>query len=144
MTDMQAAVGVAQLEKLDGFLDARRRNFAALRQGLGDLEEFFVLPEATAGAEPSWFGFPIAVRSGAPLTRNHVIHELERRKIGTRLLFGGNLARQPAYENVAYRIAAPLTNTDFAMNQVFWIGVYPGITPAMLEYVLESFHAIRA
>jgi CDP-6-deoxy-D-xylo-4-hexulose-3-dehydrase len=144
MTDMQAAVGVAQLQKLDGFLDARRRNFAALRQGLGDLEESFVLPAATAGAEPSWFGFPIAVRPGGPLTRNRVIHELERRKIATRLLFGGNLARQPAYENVNYRIAAPLTNTDFVMNQVFWIGVYPGITPAMLEYVLESFHAIRA
>jgi CDP-6-deoxy-D-xylo-4-hexulose-3-dehydrase len=144
MTDMQAAVGVAQLEKLDGFLAARRRNFAALREGLRDLQEFFMLPEATAGAEPGWFGFPIAVRPGGPLTRNRVIQELETRKIATRLLFGGNLARQPAYENVAYRIAAPLTNTDFVMNQVFWIGVYPGITPAMLEFVLESFHAIRA
>jgi len=142
LTDMQAAVGVAQLQKLDGFIEARQRNFALLREGLRDLEEFFVLPEATAGAEPSWFGFPIAVRAGAPFTRNRVIHELEKRKIATRLLFGGNLVRQPAYQNVAYRIAGPLTNTDFVMDRVFWVGVYPGITPAMLEYVLESFHAI--
>ena len=142
LTDMQAAVGVAQLQKLDGFIDARRRNFAGLHEGLRGLEEFFVLPEATAGAEPSWFGFPIAVRADAPFSRNRVIHELEKRKIATRLLFGGNLVRQPAYRNVAHRIAGPLTNTDFIMNQVFWIGVFPGITPAMLDYVVESFHAI--
>ena len=142
LTDMQAAVGVAQLQKLEGFIDARRRNFARLRENLRDLEEFFILPEATAGAEPSWFGFPIAVRADAPFTRNRVIHELERRKIATRLLFGGNLVRQPAYQNVAHRVAAPLVNTDFIMNQVFWIGVFPGITPAMLDYVLESFHTI--
>ena len=142
LTDMQAAVGVAQLQKLGGFIEARHRNFNSLREGLRDLEEFFVLPEATDGAEPSWFGFPIAVRAGGPLTRNQVIRELEKRKIATRLLFGGNLVRQPAYQNVAHRIAGPLINTDFVMNQVFWIGVYPGITPAMLEYVLTSFHAI--
>ena len=142
LTDMQAAVGVAQLQKLDGFIEARQRNFALLREGLRDLEEFFVLPEATAGAEPSWFGFPIAVRAGAPFTRHRAIHELEKRKIATRLLFGGNLVRQPAYQNVAYRIAGPLTNTDFVMDRVFWVGVYPGITPAMAEYVLDSFHAI--
>ena len=139
---MQAAIGVEQLAKLPGFIAARRHNFARLREGLRDLEEFFVLPEATAGAEPSWFGFPIAVRAGAPFTRHGAIHELEKRKIATRLLFGGNLVRQPAYQNVAYRIAGPLTNTDFVMDRVFWVGVYPGITPAMLEYVLESFHAI--
>jgi CDP-6-deoxy-D-xylo-4-hexulose-3-dehydrase len=142
LTDMQAAVGVAQLQKLDGFIEARQRNFALLREGLRDLEEFFILPEATAGAEPSWFGFPIAVRAGAPFTRHRAIHELEKRKIATRLLFGGNLVRQPAYQNVAYRIAGPLTNTDFVMDRVFWVGVYPGITPAMAEYVLDSFHAI--
>jgi CDP-6-deoxy-D-xylo-4-hexulose-3-dehydrase len=144
LTDMQAAVGVAQLEKLEGFIQARRANFARLLEGLRDLEECFVLPEATAGAEPSWFGFPIAVRTEAPFSRNQVIHELEKRKIATRLLFGGNLVRQPAYRDVAHRIAAPLTNTDFIMNQVFWIGVYPGITPAMMDYILEAFHAISA
>jgi CDP-6-deoxy-D-xylo-4-hexulose-3-dehydrase len=142
LSDMQAAVGVAQLQKVDGFIETRRRNFRALHEGLRDLEEFFILPAATAGAEPSWFGFPIAVREGAPFTRNQVIQELEQRKIATRLLFGGNLVRQPAYRDSVYRVAAPLTNTDFIMNQVFWIGVFPGITPAMLDYILESFHAI--
>ncbi|MEO8368105.1 MAG: lipopolysaccharide biosynthesis protein RfbH [Candidatus Solibacter sp.] len=142
LTDMQAAVGVAQLGKLDGFIETRSRNFHALLEGLRDLEEFFILPEATEGAQPSWFGFPIAVRAGAPFTRNRVIHELEKRNIATRLLFGGNLVRQPAYQNVAHRVAAPLINTDFIMHQVFWIGVFPGITPAMLEYVLDSFHAL--
>jgi CDP-6-deoxy-D-xylo-4-hexulose-3-dehydrase len=142
LTDMQAAVGVAQLEKLDGFIAKRRANFDRLREGLRGLEEFFVLPEATPGADPSWFGFPIAVRPGAPFSRNRVIHELEQRKIATRLLFGGNLVRQPAYQNVSYRVVEPLLNTDFIMNQVFWIGVYPGLTPAMVDYVLEVFHAI--
>jgi CDP-6-deoxy-D-xylo-4-hexulose-3-dehydrase len=143
LTDMQAAVGVAQLGKLDGFIEVRRANFARLHEGLRDLQEYFILPEATEGSEPSWFGFPIAVRADAPLTRNRVIQELESRKIATRLLFGGNLVRQPAYRNVAHRVAAPLTNTDFIMNQVFWIGVFPGVTPAMLDYVLECFHALR-
>jgi CDP-6-deoxy-D-xylo-4-hexulose-3-dehydrase len=142
LTDMQAAVGVAQLQKLGGFIEARRRNFDRLREGLRDLEEFFVLPEATEGAEPSWFGFPIAIREGAPFTRNRVIAELEKRKIATRLLFGGNLVRQPAYRGVVHRVAAPLTNTDYIMNHVFWIGVFPGITPAMLDYMVDSFHAI--
>ena len=142
LSDMQAAVGVAQLEKLEGFIAARRANFARLREGLRDLEEFFILPEATEGADPSWFGFPIAVREGAPFSRNQVIQQLESRKIATRLLFGGNLVRQPAYRDVAHRVAAPLTNTDFIMNQVFWIGVFPGITPPMLAYVLETFHAL--
>jgi CDP-6-deoxy-D-xylo-4-hexulose-3-dehydrase len=142
MTDMQAAVGVAQLGKLDGFIEARRRNFQALREGLRGLEEILILPEATEGAEPSWFGFPIAVREGGPLSRNQITRHLEDRKIATRLLFGGNLVRQPAYQNVPHRIAAPLTNSDFVMNQVFWIGVYPGLTPTMIDYVIETMHAI--
>jgi CDP-6-deoxy-D-xylo-4-hexulose-3-dehydrase len=142
MTDMQAAVGVAQLEKLPAFIEVRCCNFLRLREGLRDLEEFFVLPEATPGSEPSWFGFPVAVRPTAPFTRNQVIRELESRKIATRLLFGGNLVRQPAYQNAPHRIAAPLTNTDFIMNQVFWIGVFPGLTPAMLDFVVGVFHDI--
>jgi len=140
LTDMQAAVGVAQLGKLDGFVDARRRNFAALHAGLGDLSEFLILPEATPGSDPSWFGFPIAVRPEAPFSRNEAIRFLEERKIATRLLFGGNLTRQPAYRDVAYRVAGPLTNTDFVMERVFWIGVYPGITPAMVNYTIDTFH----
>jgi CDP-6-deoxy-D-xylo-4-hexulose-3-dehydrase len=144
LTDMQAAVGVAQLQKLDGFIEARRRNFAALRDGLRDLEEYFILPQPTPGSEPSWFGFLIAVRPEAPFTRNDVIRELERRKIATRLLFGGNLARQPAYRDRAFRVAGSLERTDFVMDRVFWIGVYPGITPEMVDYVVETFHAIAA
>ena len=144
MTDMQAAVGVAQLEKLDGFIAQRRRNFDLLRQGLRDLEEFFILPEATPGAQPSWFGFPLAVRPEAPFSRNQATAYLEERKISTRLLFGGNLVRQPAYADSPRRIVGSLKNTDFAMNQVFWIGVYPGIDPAMVEYMLDSLHGLTS
>jgi CDP-6-deoxy-D-xylo-4-hexulose-3-dehydrase len=139
-TDMQAAVGVAQMEKLDGFIESRRRNFEALHAGLRELEEFFVLPEATSGSEPSWFGFPIAVRESAPFTRNQVTQYLEEHKIATRLLFGGNLVRQPAYHERAFRVAGSLKNADFVMNQVFWIGLYPGIGPEILNYMLETLH----
>jgi CDP-6-deoxy-D-xylo-4-hexulose-3-dehydrase len=142
MTDLQAAVGVTQLEKLPGFIERRKANFCALREGLADLEEFFILPQATPGSDPSWFGFPIAVRPGGPLTRNAVIQHLEEHKIATRLLFAGNLTRQPAYQNVRYRVAGSLENTDFVMNNVFWIGVYPGIHRDMLAYVLETFHSM--
>jgi len=142
LTDMQAAIGVAQLQKLDGFIETRRRNAAALAEGLRHLEEFFVLPQATPGAEPSWFGFPLAVRPEAPFTRNQVIRHLEERKIATRLLFGGNLTRQPAYEGCAHRIVGDLANTDFVMNQVFWIGVFPGISGPMVDYTLEAFQAL--
>ena len=142
LTDMQAAVGVAQLEKLDGFVEARRRNFRALREGLAGLEEFFVLPEATIGAEPSWFGFPIAVRPDAPFSRNQVTRYLEDRKIATRLLFGGNLVRQPAYRESQYRVVGSLSQTDYVMNQVFWIGLYPGIEGQILEYMLETLRAL--
>jgi len=142
LTDMQAAVGVAQLDKLDRFIETRRRNFGALHQGLRELEEFFILPQATDGADPSWFGFPIAVRPEAPFSRKEASVYLEKAKIATRLLFGGNLTRQPAYEGANYRVAASLENTDFAMDRVFWIGVYPGITPAMLEYTLDVFRAL--
>jgi CDP-6-deoxy-D-xylo-4-hexulose-3-dehydrase len=144
LTDMQAAVGVAQLQKLDGFIASRRHNFSRLREGLRQLEEFFILPEATEGSDPAWFGFPIAVRSGAPFTRNQVTAFLEKRKIATRLLFGGNLTRQPAYEGAAFRTIGTLPNTDLVMDRVFWIGLYPGISPAMLDYTLETFNALCA
>jgi CDP-6-deoxy-D-xylo-4-hexulose-3-dehydrase len=144
LTDMQAAVGLAQLEKLDGFIASRRQNFRTLRAGLAPLEEFFILPEATAGSDPSWFGFPLAVRPEAPLSRNLVTRYLEDRKIATRLLFGGNLTRQPAYQGQNFRVAGSLENTDFVMDRVFWIGLYPGITAAMLEYTVEAFHTVCA
>lgn len=143
VTDMQAAVGVAQLAKLDGFIAARRRNFDLLHRGLEAHEDLFILPEATAGSEPSWFGFPIALRPGTPFNRNQLVRFLEERRIGTRQLFAGNLARQPAYQDVAYRVCGTLTNTDIVMNNVFWIGVFPGITPAMIDYVLSVFAEAR-
>ena len=142
MTDMQAAVGVAQLQKLPRFIEQRRQNFRLLHEGLRDLEEFFLLPCPTPRSEPSWFGFPIAVKSGAPFSRNQVVRYLEDRKIATRLLFGGNLVRQPAYRDVAHRVVGDLHNSDFVMNQLFWIGVFPGITAEMMEYLLRTFHRL--
>jgi CDP-4-dehydro-6-deoxyglucose reductase, E1 len=143
-TDMQAAVGLAQMQKLDGFIETRRSNFNHLHKGLQTVQDFFILPEATPKSEPSWFGFPIAVRPDAPFNRNQVVRFLDERKIATRLLFGGNLTRQPAYKNVHYRVAGPLDNTDFVMNNVFWLGVFPGLSQPMLDYVIEALHDIRS
>jgi CDP-4-dehydro-6-deoxyglucose reductase, E1 len=141
LTDMQAAVGVAQLQKLPGFIAARRRNFELLKEGLAGCEDVFILPEATPNSEPSWFGFPIAVRPGAPFTREEMVRHLEGRKIATRLLFGGNLLRQPAYQNVKHRKIGNLKNADFVMNHVFWVGVYPGLRQEHIEYMVESLCA---
>jgi CDP-4-dehydro-6-deoxyglucose reductase, E1 len=141
-TDLQAAVGVAQLAKLVGFIEARRRNFQTLYNGLKPLEEFFILPKATPGADPSWFGFPIAVRPGAPFARADVVCFLEAKKIATRSLFGGNLVRQPAYAEVPHRVVGDLANADFAMERVFWIGVYPGLTAPMIDYMLDSLREL--
>lgn len=141
-TDMQAAVGVSQLKKLSGFIESRKKNFDFLKTGLSDLQEYFTLPEATPNSEPSWFGFPIAVKKDAPFDRNRVIEWLDEHKIGTRLLFGGNLVRQPAYKDIEKRIIGDLPITDFVMNNVFWIGVYPGLTEDMLSYVVDTFHAL--
>jgi CDP-6-deoxy-D-xylo-4-hexulose-3-dehydrase len=143
-TDMQAAVGLAQLQKLPGFIEARKRNFACLRDGLKDLQEFFVLPEATVNSDPSWFGFPLLVRPAAPFSRAEVIAFLEQRKIASRMLFGGNLLRQPAYQSIQHRLVGDLSNSDLVMNQLFWIGVYPGLTGEMLDFVIESFHAFTS
>jgi CDP-6-deoxy-D-xylo-4-hexulose-3-dehydrase len=140
-TDLQAAVGVAQLEKLPEFVAARRRNFARLYEGLRGLEEYLVLPRATPGSEPSWFGFPLAVRPGAPFNRDQLVRHLEGRGVGTRLLFGGNLTRQPAYKDVPRRLVGDLRNTDFVMNNVFWVGLYPGLTPPMLDFVVDTVRA---
>ena len=141
-TDMQAAVGVAQLKKLPAFIAARKRNFAYLKSGLKDAQEHFVLPEATPNSDPSWFGFPLLVRETAPFSRNALIDFLYERKIGTRQLFGGNLVRQPAYADLNYRVVGDLRASDRVMNQAFWIGVYPGLTPPMLDYVLETINEI--
>jgi CDP-4-dehydro-6-deoxyglucose reductase, E1 len=140
-TDMQAAVGVAQLDKLDDFIAARRSNFQLLRDGLSDLEEFFILPVATPGSDPSWFGLPLAVRADAPFERDHVIRFLEERRIATRLLFGGNILRQPAYADRPHRTVGALECSDFVMDHVFWIGVYPGLEAGSIAFMLDSLHA---
>lgn len=134
---MQAAIGVAQLDKLDSFHTARKRNFDYLKAALKPAEEWLILPEATPRSEPSWFGFPITMREGAHLSRNDLVRKLEEARIGTRLLFAGNLLKQPAYSGVAHRIAAPLTQTDRIMNDTFWAGIYPGLTTEMLDYTAE-------
>jgi len=137
-TDMQAALGVSQIEKLPRFIEKRKENFAYLKNALKPLEEFLLLPVATENSDPSWFGFPIGVKTSAPFTRDQLTRALEAQKIGTRLLFAGNLLRQPAYEGYEYRVIGNLTNTDFVMNQVFWIGVYPGLTTEMLDFIAKT------
>jgi CDP-6-deoxy-D-xylo-4-hexulose-3-dehydrase len=138
VTDMQAAVGVAQLKKLPEFIAARRRNFQLLHAALNDLQDMFLLPEATPGSEPSWFGFPLAVRPEAGFSREDLLKHLGSRKIGTRLLFAGNLIHQPAYKDRTYRVVGDLANSDYAMNRVFWLGVYPGLSPAAIDYMADS------
>jgi CDP-6-deoxy-D-xylo-4-hexulose-3-dehydrase len=137
-TDMQAALGASQIEKLPKFVARRKENFQYLSAKLKPLEECLMLPQATPGSDPSWFGFPIGVRENSPFSRDELIHALESKKIATRLLFGGNLLRQPAYEGCEYRVVGDLPNTDFVMNNVFWIGVYPGLTTKMLDYVADT------
>jgi CDP-4-dehydro-6-deoxyglucose reductase, E1 len=138
VTDMQAAIGVSQLKKLPGFIQKRQENFDYLTERLGSLEEFFLLPKATPNSSPSWFGFPIYVRPTAPFSRDETVRWLESHKVGTRLLFGGNLIRQPAYREQTYRVVGDLHNSDEVMHRVFWIGVYPGLSRTMLDYVCEK------
>ncbi|MCB0037703.1 MAG: lipopolysaccharide biosynthesis protein RfbH [Anaerolineales bacterium] len=144
LTDMQAAVGVAQLKKLPQFITTRKLNWQRLHDGLKPLQEFLMLPEPTPHSDPSWFGFLVTVRPDAPFTRNDLVQYLEQHKIATRLLFGGNLIRQPAYQHVTYRVVGSLENTDIVMNQSFWIGVYPGLTDTMIDFVIEHFHKFVA
>ncbi|HNK64116.1 MAG TPA: lipopolysaccharide biosynthesis protein RfbH [Anaerolineales bacterium] len=137
-TDMQAAVGVTQLKKVNTFIEQRRINFDYLKEHLSSLQEILILPEATPNSNPSWFGFPVFVREDAPFSRDELVLWLNERKIGTRLLFGGNLLRQPAYRGKRYRVVGDLDRSDAVMNRVFWIGVYPGLTHPMLDYVVDS------
>jgi len=142
VTDMQAAIGVEQLKKLLGFIEKRKENFKMLYEGLRKYEKYIILPEATENSEPSWFGFPLLVREDAPFTRDEIVNYLEESKIATRMLFGGNLTKQPAYENVKYKLIDSLKNTDLVMNNLFWIGVYPGITDEMIGYILKKFNEL--
>jgi len=145
ITDMQAACALAQMDRLEGFITVRRKNFAFLRERLGVSEEFLVLPEATPGSEPSWFGFPITLREQAGINRVDLLRYLDEGRVGTRLLFGGNIVRQPYMAGRTYRIADALSNTDRVMNDTFWIGVHPALTEAMLDYAaskIETFLGI--
>ena len=142
--DIQAAIGLAQLERLDSFIEARRSNWKYLHEGLSDLQDSIVLPTPTVNSDPSWFGFAITVTDNSRKTRNEIVKELDQRKIGTRLLFGGNLLRQPAFAGTPRRVIGDLRNSDVVMNQTFWVGVWPGLTEQMLDYVIESLHEILA
>jgi CDP-6-deoxy-D-xylo-4-hexulose-3-dehydrase len=136
VTDMQAAIGVAQLQKLPTFIEQRKKNFIRLFKALEKYSRYVVLPSAVKAADPSWFGFPILVREQAPFSRSDFVNHLEDHKISTRMLFGGNLLKQPAYEGIRYRVSGSIKNTDKIMNNLFWVGIYPGLTIEMLDYVI--------
>lgn len=135
ITDMQAACALAQLDKAPLFIQARKDNFKFLKERLKSCEEYLQLPEATEHSDPSWFGFPITVKDGAPVSRNELTAYLDQNKVGTRLLFAGNLTRQPYMSHTKYRVSGDLANTDRVMDKVFWVGVQPALTTEMLEFV---------
>jgi CDP-6-deoxy-D-xylo-4-hexulose-3-dehydrase len=140
--DIQAAIGLAQLDRLDAFIELRRRNWAYLLNGLKGLEEFFILPRMTEHSNPSWFGFAVTVKPDSLKSRNQIVQELNDKKISTRLLFGGNLLRQPAFLGTPRRVVRDLVNTDQVMRDTFWIGVWPGLTLEMLDYMIVTLHEI--
>jgi CDP-6-deoxy-D-xylo-4-hexulose-3-dehydrase len=136
--DIQASIGLAQLDRLYSFIALRRRNWSYLMEGLKNLNDLLILPEAADGSDPSWFGFALTVKPGGPKTRNQIVQGLNESKIATRLLFGGNLLRQPAFIGTPRRVVGELINTDIVMNDTFWIGVWPGLTIPMLDYMIEQ------
>jgi CDP-6-deoxy-D-xylo-4-hexulose-3-dehydrase len=138
--DIQAAIGLAQLDRLDSFIEKRRQNWNYLHKNLKNLEEFLILPKPTEHSDPSWFGFALTVRKGSPYSRNDIVKFLNENKIGTRLLFGGNLLKQPAFMGTPRRVVGDLCNSDVVMNDTFWIGVWPGLSEKMLEYVVQVFY----
>ena len=138
ITDMQAAVGLAQMDRLEYFISARRRNFGLLIEALKDLEDIFILPEATKNSNPSWFGFPITLREGGSQKRDELARFLDGNKIGTRLLFGGNLLKQPYMKGRHYRAVGEMINSDIVMNSCLWIGLYPGLTQQHLEFTTSK------
>ncbi|AJJ60535.1 lipopolysaccharide biosynthesis protein RfbH [Yersinia pseudotuberculosis] len=146
ITDMQAACGLAQLERIEEFVEKRKANFKYLKDALQSCADFLELPEATENSDPSWFGFPITLKEDSGVSRIDLVKFLDEAKVGTRLLFAGNLTRQPYFHDVKYRVVGELTNTDRIMNQTFWIGIYPGLTHDHLDYVvskLEEFFGLN-
>ena len=141
ISDMQAACALAQMDRLPGFIEVRKRNFNILKDRLKTCEEFLILPEATTGSDPSWFGFPLTIRDGAGVARVDLLKYLDQYKIGTRLLFAGNLTRQPYFKDHTHRVSGNLTNTDKVMNDTFWVGVYPGLNEDMLNFMVEKLEA---
>ena len=138
ITDIQAACGLSQLRRVDQFIEKRRRNFAYLSGKLETLTEFLILPRPTDNSNPSWFGFPITLKDSAGTNRRDFLEYLDQNKIGSRLVFAGNITKQPYFKNIEYRVVGALEDTDIVMNQTFWIGVYPGLTTEMLDYVVET------
>jgi CDP-6-deoxy-D-xylo-4-hexulose-3-dehydrase len=138
---MQAAVGVSQLKKLPIFIEKRKDNFRKLYNGLSDLENYIILPKSTEKSDPSWFGFTITVKESDKYNRDELVNFLELHKIGTRLLFAGNIIKQPVFisNDYEYRVVGELKNTDIVMNSTFWIGVWPGITNESIEYIIDVF-----
>ena len=143
-TDMQAALGLSQLDHLEHFINSRRDNFRYLREALQPMEDVLMLPVATEGADPSWFGFPLGVRTDAPFTRDQLVRALEAEKIGTRLMFAGNLLRQPAYQDIKFRQIGDLPNTDYVMRNLLWLGVFPGLTRPMLDHIAGTIARFTA
>ena len=139
ITDMQAACGLAQLDKLENFIKLRKSNYDFLHKNLRELEEFIILPEAEKNSDPSWFGFPISLRENNKFNRNDFLKYLDKNKIGTRLLFSGNLTKQPYMKEIEYKIHGDLKNTDFVMRNTFWIGLYPGLSNYHLDYSIKNF-----
>ena len=140
MTDMQAAIGSAQIEKIPGFVEARKNNFNKIYNGLKDLDSLLILPEATENAEPSWFCFILTVRENKGYSRNELVEFLNQNNIETRNLFAGNLLRHPAFIDIGHRVVGSLTNTDYIMNNTFFVGTYPGMTDEKIDYMIEKIH----